>query len=141
MKTKKKFSLKFSPVFGPRLGEDQKKNRSSLKCSPVFGQKKNVFAHRFCAQTFCQSYKGGGGACHNFAYHSMLIILSWRPKGGANAPPNTLLVPIGWFTSADPICIQRSHSIRHSTHIQTSYQNTISVSSQKACSVQTHHTF
>ena len=32
---------------------------------------------------------GGGGAGHNFAYYSTLIILSWRSKGGAMAqwPP------------------------------------------------------
>ena len=50
---------------------------------------KKVFAHRFCAQTFCPSYNGRGVACHNFAYYSILIILSWRPKGGAMAqcPP------------------------------------------------------
>ena len=29
--------------------------------------------------------KGGGGACHSFAYFSLLYILSWRPKGGAMA--------------------------------------------------------
>ena len=30
-----------------------------------------------------------GGACSNFAYYSMLIILSWRPRGGPwrHAPP------------------------------------------------------
>ena len=47
----------------------------------VRAKKKKVCAHSLCAQTFfCKSYKGGG-ACHNFAYHSMLNILSWRPKG------------------------------------------------------------
>ena len=50
-------SLKFSPVFGPKLGEDQKKG-SSLKFSPVFGQKK-VLVHRFWAETFCTSYEEG----------------------------------------------------------------------------------
>ena len=37
-----------------------------------------------------------GGPCHNFAYYYMLIILSWRPKGGwamAQCPPlNTPLL-------------------------------------------------
>ena len=27
-----------------------------------------------------------GGACHNFAYFSLLTILSWRPKGGGAWP-------------------------------------------------------
>ena len=54
-------SLKFSPIFCPKLGKDQKK-----------------------------------GPCRNFACYSMLIMLSWRPKGGAMAqcpsPLNTLLI-------------------------------------------------
>ena len=78
-----------------------------IRCRPKKGlhlnlvqflAKKKVFAHRFCAQTFCPSYKGGGGgACRNFAYYSMLIILSWQPKGGAMAqwpPLKTLLIAI-----------------------------------------------
>ena len=35
-----------------------------------------------------------GGPCRNFAYYSMLIILSWQPKGGGpwpNAPPKYAL--------------------------------------------------
>ena len=72
MKTKRKISpLRISPFFGPKLGEDQKKNSVPL-----------------CAQTFCPSYKDGGHAAilHTI---SMLIILSWRPKGGAwhHGPP------------------------------------------------------
>ena len=38
-----------------------------------------------------------GGSCRNFAYYYMLIILSWRPKGGAwpNGPPlNTPLIEL-----------------------------------------------
>ena len=58
-------SPKPSSFFCPKLGEDQKK-KSSLKFSPVFGPKlhegqKKIFAHRFCAQTLCPSYKKGGG--------------------------------------------------------------------------------
>ena len=58
-KRKKKWSsLKFSPVFGPNLGVDQKKGLHS-NLVQLLAQKK-VFAHRFCVQTFCPP-------CHNFA--------------------------------------------------------------------------
>ena len=90
--TKKKASLKSSPVFGPKLGEDQKinKKRSSLKFSPVFGlnlgegHKKDLRPPFLCSNLLpkLQRGGGGGGACCNFAYYSMLIVLSWRPKGG-----------------------------------------------------------
>ena len=74
------FQPKTKSVFQPKIRwRPKKKKRFSLKFRPVFGQKK-VFAHRYCAQTVCPSYKGG--LCHNFAYFSILIILSWRPKGG-----------------------------------------------------------
>ena len=97
MNTKRKnFPLIFSPVFGPKLGEDQEKKRSSLRFNPVFGpklgedQKKGLHPDlvRFYTQTFCPSYKGG--ACRNFAYYFMLIILYWRPKRrsyGTMTPP------------------------------------------------------
>ena len=67
---KKKSSLKFSPVFGPKLGEDQEK-RSSPTVSVL--------------KPSAQITRGKGGPCHNFAYYSMLIILFRRPKGGAMA--------------------------------------------------------
>ena len=69
MKTQRKRSpLRFSPVFGPKFGEDQTKKRSSIRFNPVFGpklgedqNKKGLHSDsvRFCAQTFCPSYKGG----------------------------------------------------------------------------------
>ena len=51
-----------------------------------FLAKKKVFAHRFCAQTICPSSVAKEGPCHNFAYFSMLIKQSWRPKGGGHGP-------------------------------------------------------
>ena len=42
----------------PNLGEGQKKGFHSNLQNLVFGTKKKVFAHRFCAQTFCPSYNG-----------------------------------------------------------------------------------
>ena len=69
--------LRISPFSYPKLNEDQKRGLSS------------DFV-RFWAQTFCLSYKGGGGPFRNFAYYSMLIILYWRPKHGGpwhQAPP------------------------------------------------------
>ena len=96
LKTKRKVSLlRFSPILGPKLDKDRKK-RSLLRFNPVFGpklgedQKKTSLQSdsvRLCAQTLCQTYKGG--ACRTFAYLSMLIILFWRPKGGVDGtkPP------------------------------------------------------
>ena len=88
---KKISPLRISPVFGPKLGEDQKK-KSSLKFSPVFGPKlreapqknKKFFTQilSLCVLKLSAQVTRGGGACRNFAYYSMLIILSWRPKGG-----------------------------------------------------------
>ena len=93
VKTKnKRSSLKFSPVLCPKLGEDQKKK----------GLHSNLV--QFLAQTWVQAKNKGlrlpfvcsnllpkfqKGACRNFAYYSMPIMLSWRPKGGPwpNAPP------------------------------------------------------
>ena len=72
MKTKRKSSpLRFSPVFGQKLGEDQKKG---LHPDLV----------RFCAQTFCPTNKGEG-PFRNFAYCFMLVILYWRAEGGERA--------------------------------------------------------
>ena len=96
LKTKRKVSLlRFSPIFGPKLDEDRKK-RSSLRFNPIFGpkfgedQKKNKSSVRFCPfvrSNFVPNLQRG--ACRTFAYLSMLIILFWRPKGGAwhHAPP------------------------------------------------------
>ena len=61
---KKRSSVKFSSVFGPQLGEGQKKTSSPTVC-----------ALKLSAQATT------GGACRNFAYYFMLVILSWRPKG------------------------------------------------------------
>ena len=94
MKTRMKiFHPKTKSVFPcPKLGEDQKQ-RSSLKFSTVFGQKK-VFAHRFCAQTFCPSYKGGAMLqfCILF-YANYTILATQRGEPWHNAPPlNTPLL-------------------------------------------------
>ena len=93
MKTRLKiFQSKTKSVFLPKIRwRPKKKKRSILKFCPVFGQTK-VFAYCFWAQTCCSSKKGG--ACHNFAYFSMLIILPWRPKReghGPMAPPKYAL--------------------------------------------------
>ena len=92
IKTRMKiFQPKTKSVFLPKIRWRPKKKKKGLYSNLVrFLAEKKVFAHRFCAQTFCPSYKGGGGgggACHNFAYFSMLIILSWKPKGEWNGPP------------------------------------------------------
>ena len=84
VKTKKKrSSLKFSPVFGLKLGEGQKKGL----CPPFLCSNPRPNLQR-------------KGPCCNFAYYFMLIILSWRPKGGAwpNGPLNTpLSIRVSYF--------------------------------------------
>ena len=72
-RSKKRSPLKFSPVFGPKLHESQKKGL----CPPFL-----------CSNPLPKLQKEG--PCRNFAYYFMLIILSWRPKKGGpwpNAPP------------------------------------------------------
>ena len=80
MKTKKKrFSLKFSPVFSPKFGQAQIK---ALRLSFVYSKLLPNLQR--------------GGPCRNFAYYSMLIILTWRPKGGAwpNGPSPPKYAPV-----------------------------------------------
>ena len=63
MKTKRKFSpLRISPFSCPKLGEDKKKK--------VISQILSVFVLKLSAQITNR------GACRNFAYYSVLIILS-----------------------------------------------------------------
>ena len=78
---KKKSSLKFSPVFGSKLGEDQKKG---LHLNLV---RKQVFAHRVCAQIFYPSYKRGEGyatVLHILFYANYTILAT---QGGGQCPP------------------------------------------------------
>ena len=101
-KQKKRSSLRFSLVFGPKLGENQKrKKKSSLKFCLVFGRKvgedqKNTQKKalqsdvvRFCAQTFCPSYKGGGAMPQLYIpviFYANFTILATQRGGGAMAP-------------------------------------------------------
>ena len=74
------FSPKPNPFSCPKLGEDPKK-RSSLKFNPVFGpklgedQKKGLRPPFLCSNPLPKLQRGR--PCCNFAYYSMLIILSW----------------------------------------------------------------
>ena len=63
MTIRRNFLHRFSLVFGPKLGEDKKKEkRSSLRFSLVL------------CSNFLPKLQTGG-PCRNFAYYSMLIIL------------------------------------------------------------------
>ena len=98
------FSPKISPIFLPKLGKDQKKkNRSSLKFSPVFCPKLSACQKQMSSPTLCvlkaTAQLTNGRPCRNFAYYSMLIILSWRPKGGAMAQwPPPKYAPVSWLS-------------------------------------------
>ena len=95
----KRSSLKFSPVFGQKLGEDQKK-RSSLKFSPVFdpklgeGQKlkswRTVFVHKPSAQVTKGGGGGGGGGRPQFCilFYANYIILASQRGGHGPMPPS-----------------------------------------------------
>ena len=99
---KKTSSLNFRPVFGPKLDEDRflaqktkKKKKKGfhsnlvrfLAQNWVQGKNKRLRLPFVCSNLLPKVQRGG--ACRNFAYYSMLIILSWRPKGVAMAqcPP------------------------------------------------------
>ena len=72
---KKRSSLKFKPIFCPKFDENQSKKRYSLK----FRQKKGLRPPFLCSNLLPKLQREG--ASHNFAFYSMLIILSWQPKG------------------------------------------------------------
>ena len=105
----KKFST--SPFSCPKSGEDQtkkKKKRSSLRFSTVFGpklgegQEKRSFAHQLCAQTFCSSYKRGGGhvAILHILFYANYTILATQKGAMAQWPPlNTPQDGRLWFFS------------------------------------------
>ena len=121
MKSKKKrSSLKFSPLFRPKLGEEQKKKsllkftpifcpklhakqkikkRSSLKFPPILSLnvgaslKETHKTYPLCDQTLCPTCKGAG-PCLNFAYYSMQLYNSGDPKGGGMAQWPPLTTPL-----------------------------------------------
>ena len=74
---KKNFSIQNQSIFLPKIRWRPKKK--------VFTQILSVSVLKLSAQVT------KGGVCRNFAYYSMLIILSWRPEGGgegkAPCPP------------------------------------------------------
>ena len=94
--TKKRSSLKCSPVFGPKLGEDQKinKKRSSLKFSPVFGlnlgegQKKGLRPPFLCSNLLPKLQRGGGGGMLQFCilFYANCTILATQRGHWLNAP-------------------------------------------------------
>ena len=75
-----------SPLFCPKLGEaPPKKRKKSLHSNLVrfLAKKRSLFTVSALTPS-AQVTKGG--PCHNFAYFSMLIIMSWRPKEGGHGP-------------------------------------------------------
>ena len=74
--------------FCPKLGEDQKKKGLHSNLVRFLAKKRSsltVSVLKLSAQVT------NGGPCYNFAYFSMLIIQSWRPKGGGAWPNAPLL--------------------------------------------------
>ena len=76
--------------FLPKIKWRAKKKRSSLKFCPIFCPKLKItrLKHRlYVLKPSLQLTKGG---CRNFAYYYMLNILYWRP----NAPPPLKYAPV-----------------------------------------------
>ena len=90
---KKRSSFKYSPVFGPKLGEDQNKKtkKKGLHSNLVqFLAKEKAFAHRFCAQTVGLSYKGKRVMPQfRILFYANYTILATQRGGGtmAQCPP------------------------------------------------------
>ena len=104
LKTKRKVSLlRFSPVFGPKSGEDQKKGGLHsdlvrfLAQNLVKTKTKKKSSVRFCpfvCSNFVLNLQRGG--MPHFCIHFMLITLSWRQKRGTMAPwPPPKYAPAG----------------------------------------------
>ena len=94
MKTKRKISsLRISPFSCPKLGEDRKKK--------VISQILSVFVLKLSAQVTNR------GACRNFAYYFMLIILHWRPKGSGHGTMSPLNTPLVFTSSTNNIVCMR----------------------------------
>ena len=81
---------KFSPIFCPKLGEEQKK-KSSLKFPSISSPKPKRKAQNipFVWSNLMPNLRRGGGACLIFAYFSRQFYNPGDPKGGPwhNAPP------------------------------------------------------
>ena len=106
-KKKKRSSPKFSPVFGPKLSEDSPKKGLQSKKKGLHSNlvrfltqncvktKKKIFAHRFCAQTLCPSYKGRGHAAICILFYANYTILATRRGGGHGpmSPPLNMPLP------------------------------------------------
>ena len=96
MKTKRnKFPLRISPFSCPNLGEEQNKKKVFIQIQNYFppkirrksknkNKKNETSSLRICPFFFSNflPWLQRRGSCRNFAFYSMLIILSWRPKGG-----------------------------------------------------------
>ena len=91
---KKNFSTQNQSVFLPKLGEDQKKNRSSVRFCPLL-----------CSNFLPKLQRGE--SWRNFTCYSLLIILYWRPKGGAAMAPCPPKYAPGWELLTD-----RANSLR-----------------------------
>ena len=87
------FPPKISPIFLSKIRWRPKKKRSSLKFSPIFGPKLGAGQKGFCLPFVSSNLLlelQREWPCRNFAYYSMILILPWWPKGGSQglkAPP------------------------------------------------------
>ena len=105
---KKRSWLKLSPLFGPKLGEDQKnKWKVFPQFSPVFGQKKSLCPPFLCSNLLPKSQRRGEWAMPQLCilFYANYTIPSTRRGGhGPKAPPkyapvcNSLLLVISQCT-------------------------------------------
>ena len=100
-----------SPFSCPKSGEDQKKGGLHLDLVRFLAQNWVKAKKRGLRPPFVSSKLAQVTKAQFCTYYSMLIILSWRPKGGAMAqwppPLNTLLDGRLWFFF---VCLIRSSS-------------------------------
>ena len=85
---------KISPIFCPKLGEEQKKKGLHSNLVRFFAQTweqawEKRTKHTLCVSNLMHNFQTGGGACINFAYFSIQFYNPGDPKGGPwhNGPP------------------------------------------------------
>ena len=88
IKIKKRSSLKFGPIFGPKLGEEQQKKGLHSNAVLFFAQSQDETHNTcpLCHQTSCPTWKGGAHASIFLTFLCNFTILTTQ-RGGPWPPP------------------------------------------------------
>ena len=87
-------SLKFSPIFRPNFGEEQKKKKglpSNLVQFVLCAPKTKGFAYHLCAQIFSPTNKGGAIPQFCVLIYANYTMLATQREGMAQCPPKYVL--------------------------------------------------